>query len=121
MADPSNASEAIASVTSTLADMVSSTAAPGSVITSMATSAMSGLPAITSAATSAVSGLVAVSGTLPNGVLATTVVPYLDPYATVSPPTNGMELIVRVGDHTYNWWSLTTNPFLAGSRDVRKL
>ena len=60
-----------------------------------------------------------VSGTLPDGQPATTVVPYLDPYATVSPPTNGMVLIDKFGDHEYNLWSLTNNPFLTGSKQVR--
>ena len=113
MADPSMTDTASAAAF-TVASSALATASP--TISSAASLATSTLGTM---ASSTVSSWVTVSGTLPNGEPATTVVPYLDPYATLSPPTNDMVLMQKFGDHEYNLWSLTNNPLLTSSEQVR--
>ena len=72
---------------------------------SMATAVTSSLAATTATAYRTFSGVDQ------EGIPATTVVPALGPYETVYPPTNGLSDIEKIGDHSYNLWTLTNNPF----------
>ena len=89
---------------------------------SAGSAAATAAPTLTSAAalaTSTVASWVTVSGTLPNGDVATTTAPYLGPFETLSPPLGGLVHVQKFGDHDYNFYSLTNNPFLRKTGEVR--
>ena len=102
---------------------VTSTAAATDSIESVSSTLASALPSITSSATAAVSSAVAsaassvvVSGFGYEGVYTTLTVPYLDPYSTLSPPIVTPAFTRKYGDHEYDLWTLTNNPFLTSTK-----